>query len=39
MENKIIFWGNSSDSKKVLTLKKEIVRIMMGVGPVIIVEI
>jgi hypothetical protein len=26
----IIFWGNSSDSKKVFTLQKKIVKLMMG---------
>ena len=31
MKYGIIFWGNSSDSKKVFTLQKKIVRIMMGV--------
>jgi hypothetical protein len=29
----IIFWGNSSDSKKVFTLQKKIVRIMVEVKP------
>jgi hypothetical protein len=29
----IIFWSNLSDSKKVLTLQKKFVRIMMGVKP------
>jgi hypothetical protein len=31
MKHGIIFWANSSDSKKVFTLQKKIVRIMMGV--------
>jgi hypothetical protein len=26
-----MFWGNSSDSKKVFTLQKKIVRIMVGI--------
>jgi hypothetical protein len=26
----IIFWGNSSDSKRVLTLQKIIIRIVLG---------
>jgi hypothetical protein len=29
----IIFWGDSSDSKKVFTLQKKTVRIMVGVKP------
>jgi hypothetical protein len=33
MKYGIIFWGNSSDSKKVFTLQKKIVRIMVGVKP------
>jgi hypothetical protein len=33
MKNEIIFWGNSSDSKKVFTLQKKIVRIVVGVKP------
>jgi hypothetical protein len=31
MKNGIILGGNSADSKKVFTLQKKIVRIMMGV--------
>jgi hypothetical protein len=31
MKYGIIFWGNSSDSKKVFTLQKKIVRIVVGV--------
>ena len=31
MKYGIIFWGNSSDSKKVFTLQKKIVRVMIGV--------
>jgi hypothetical protein len=30
MKYRIIFWGNSSDSKKVITLQKKIATIMMG---------
>jgi hypothetical protein len=33
MKYEIIFWGNSTDSKKVFTLQKKIVRIMLGVKP------
>jgi hypothetical protein len=33
MKYGIIFWGNSSDSKKVFTLQMKIVRIMVGVKP------
>jgi hypothetical protein len=33
MKYGIIFWGNSSDSKKEFTLQKKIVRIMVGVKP------
>jgi IS1 family transposase len=33
MKYGIIFWGNSTDSKKVFTLQKKIVRIMLGVKP------
>jgi hypothetical protein len=33
MEYGIIFWGNSSDSKKVFTLQHKIVGIMVGVKP------
>jgi hypothetical protein len=31
MKYGIIFWGNSSDSKKVFILQKKIIRIMMSV--------
>jgi hypothetical protein len=31
MKYGIISWGNSSDSRKIFTLQKKIVRIMMGV--------
>jgi hypothetical protein len=30
MKYRIIFWGNSSDSKKVFTLEKDTVRIIVG---------
>jgi hypothetical protein len=33
MKYGIILWGNSFDSKKVFTLQKEIVRIMVGIKP------
>jgi hypothetical protein len=33
MKYGIIFWGTSSDSKKVFTLQKKIVRIILGVKP------
>jgi hypothetical protein len=33
MKYEIIFWGNSSDSKKVFTLQKNIVRIIVGSKP------
>jgi hypothetical protein len=33
MKYGIIIWGNSSDSKKVFSLQKKIVRIMTGVKP------
>jgi hypothetical protein len=33
MKYRIIFRGNSSDSKKVFTLQKKIVRIMVGIKP------
>jgi hypothetical protein len=33
MKYGIIFWGNSTDSKKVFTLQKKTVRIMVGVKP------
>jgi hypothetical protein len=33
MKNGIIFWGNSSDSKKVFTLQKKTLRIMVGIKP------
>jgi hypothetical protein len=33
MKYGIIFWGNSSDSKKVLTLQKKTVRLMVGIKP------
>jgi hypothetical protein len=33
MKYRIIFWDNSSDSKKIFTLQKKIVRIMVGVKP------
>jgi hypothetical protein len=33
MKYGIIFWGNSSDSKKVFTLQKKIVRIILGIKP------
>jgi hypothetical protein len=33
MKYGIIFWGNSSDSKKVFTLQKNSVRIMVGIKP------
>jgi hypothetical protein len=33
MKYGIIFWGNSTDSKKVFTLQKKIIRIMLGVKP------
>jgi IS1 family transposase len=33
MKYGIIFWGNSSDSKKMFTLQKKIVRIMVGIKP------
>jgi hypothetical protein len=29
----VIYWGNASGSNKVFVLQKEIIRIMMGVGP------
>jgi hypothetical protein len=29
----IIFWGNSSNSKKIFTLQKRIIRIMVGAHP------
>jgi hypothetical protein len=29
----IIFWGNSSNSGKIFTLKKKIIRIMAGIQP------
>jgi hypothetical protein len=31
MKYGVLFWGNSSDSKKVFTLQKKTVRIMVGV--------
>jgi hypothetical protein len=33
MKYEIIFWGNSSDSKKVFTLEKKIVSIMVALKP------
>jgi hypothetical protein len=33
MKYGIISWANASDSKKVFTLQKKIVRIMVGVKP------
>jgi hypothetical protein len=33
MKYGIIFWGNSTDSKKVFALQKKVVRIMMGIKP------
>jgi hypothetical protein len=33
MKHGIIFWDNSSDNKKVFTLQKKIIRIMVGVKP------
>jgi hypothetical protein len=33
MKYGIIFWGNSSESKKVFTLQKKIVRIMVDAKP------
>jgi hypothetical protein len=33
MKYGIIFWGNSSDSKKAFTLQKKIVRIIVGTKP------
>jgi hypothetical protein len=33
MKYGIIFWCNSTDSRKVFTLQKKIVRIMLGVKP------
>jgi hypothetical protein len=33
MKYGIIFWGNSSDSKRVFTLQKKTVKIMVGVKP------
>jgi hypothetical protein len=33
MKYGIIFWGNSSNSKKIFTLQKKIVRLMAGVKP------
>jgi hypothetical protein len=33
MKYRIIFWGNSSNSRKIFTLQKKIVRIMVGAHP------
>jgi hypothetical protein len=39
MKYAIIFWGNSSDSKRVFTLKNKIVKIMMGPNLEIVVQV
>jgi len=35
----VTFWGNSIDINKVLLLHKKIIRIMMGISPIIYIVI